>query len=97
SVTTNTRQIKLNEKPKRVSTTLLSDWVCTNILPSNIIDDCGLTELFDYCIQIGYNHGPILSSVLLPCRKTLRAEIKKNAYAGRNEMKKILIAAAQQR
>ncbi|CAF4461084.1 unnamed protein product, partial [Rotaria magnacalcarata] len=53
SVTTNTRQIKLNEKPKRVSTTLLSDWVCTNILPSNIIDDCGLTELFDYCIQIG--------------------------------------------
>lgn len=33
----------------------------------------------------------------MPCRKTLTTEIKKNADTGRNEMKKILIAAAQQR
>lgn len=53
SITTNAHQFKINQKPKSLFTTLLSDWVCTNIRPINIIDDCGLTELFDYCVQIG--------------------------------------------
>jgi hypothetical protein len=41
-------------------------------------------------------HGPISASSLMPCRRTLTKQIRKNAIIGRNEMKIVLIAAARE-
>ncbi|CAF4958557.1 unnamed protein product [Rotaria sp. Silwood1] len=93
----NAKDNKASEKQKSLFVTSLSDWVCSSMRPISIVEDSGLKNIMDQCIQIGYTCGPISASSLLPCRKTLTKEIKKNANIGRNEIKTVLIAAAHQR
>jgi hypothetical protein len=46
-------QSKSNDKQKASFTTLLSDWICSNTRPINIVQDDGLKSIIDFCIQIG--------------------------------------------
>jgi hypothetical protein len=114
--TSNAVNSKAIEKQKRSLVTLMSEWVCSGTRPISIIEDDGLKNLIDHCIQIGicfsfvmlvsiycffhfegYMYGPLPSSSLVPCRKTVKKEIKHMASVGRSKMKNILIEAAQNR
>jgi hypothetical protein len=44
---------KANDKQKSSFVTLLSDWICSNTRPISIVEDDGLTDVLDYCIQTG--------------------------------------------
>jgi pectin methylesterase-like acyl-CoA thioesterase len=46
-------QSKSNDKQKASFTTLLSDWICSNTRPINIVEDDGLKNIIDLCIQTG--------------------------------------------
>ena len=40
-------------KKKSLFTTSLSDWICSNVRPIAIVEDSGLKDIIDQCIQIG--------------------------------------------
>lgn len=44
---------KTLEKHKRSITSAISDWICSNTRPINIVEDVGLRNLIDQCIKIG--------------------------------------------
>jgi len=44
---------KIIEKHKRLVTSTISDWICSNTRPINIVEDVGLKNLIEQCIQIG--------------------------------------------
>ncbi|CAM4850984.1 unnamed protein product, partial [Rotaria magnacalcarata] len=89
--------IKISEKEKNLFKTSLTNWICLNIRPINIIEDEGLKSLIDLSIRKGYMHGPVSVSSLFPCRKTITKEIQKIGMTGRDEMKTVLIKAAKER
>ncbi len=33
--------------------TLVSDWICSNTQPISIVEDDGLKDIIDYCIETG--------------------------------------------
>ncbi|CAF4854060.1 unnamed protein product [Rotaria socialis] len=80
----NAKSNKATEKQKTAFVTSLSDWVCSNARPINIVED-------------RYTYGPVSASSILPRRKTVKKEIKNDAKIGRNEMKAILIGVAYER
>ena len=45
--------IKFLKKQKSLFTTSLSDWICSNVRPIAIVEDSGLKDIIDQCIQIG--------------------------------------------
>jgi hypothetical protein len=53
--TTPTRFVygKPNEKQRSSFITLVSDWICSNTRPISIVEDDGLNNIIDYCIQTG--------------------------------------------
>lgn len=50
---TNTINAKSLDKHKQLITSAISDWVCYNTRPVNIIEDVGLRNLIDQCIKTG--------------------------------------------
>ncbi|CAM4750578.1 unnamed protein product [Rotaria magnacalcarata] len=88
---------KTLQKHKRLITSVISDWVCSNTRPINIVEDIGLKELVEQCIKTSFVCGPVSASSILPCRKTISKEIKETANNRRNEIKDILIKAARER
>ncbi|CAM2726132.1 unnamed protein product [Rotaria socialis] len=93
SDSTNSVNHKTLQKHKRLMTSVISDWVCSNTRPTNIVEDIGLKELVEQC----YVCGPVSASSILPCRKTISKEIKETANNRRNKIKDILIKAARER
>ncbi len=57
------KTMKVSEKQKSSFVTLLSDWVCSSVRPVSIIEDSGLIDLIDHCIQIGRSF--VLSNYIL--------------------------------
>ncbi|CAF4096490.1 unnamed protein product [Rotaria magnacalcarata] len=54
---TNSVNCKTLQKHKRLITSVISDWVCSNTRPINIVED------------IGFDCGPVSASSILPCRE----------------------------
>ncbi|CAF3915154.1 unnamed protein product [Rotaria sp. Silwood1] len=52
SDTTNSVNSKALQKHKRLITSAISDWVCSNTRPINIVEDIGLKDLIEQCIKI---------------------------------------------
>ena len=50
---TNSLHSKVLEKHKRLVTAAISDWVCSNSRPINIVEGDGLKNLIEQCIKIG--------------------------------------------
>ena len=75
------KQNKASERQRSLLITSLNDWVCSNVRPISIVEDSGLRNVIDQCIQIGracecstyfyyisfiiYNYGPTPASSLL--------------------------------
>ncbi|CAF4528218.1 unnamed protein product [Rotaria socialis] len=97
SDSTNSVNHKTLQKHKRLMTSVISDWVCSNTRPINIVEDIGLKELVEQCIKTSFVCGPVSASSILPCRKTISKEIKETANNCRNKIKDILIKAARER
>jgi len=53
SINSSTISKKNVEKQKRSLVTLMSDWICSNSRPINLIEDIGLEKIMDHCIQTG--------------------------------------------
>jgi hypothetical protein len=51
--TTDPISSKTLQKHKRLITRSISDWVCSNTRPINIVEDIGLKNLMDQCVKIG--------------------------------------------
>ncbi|CAF5016547.1 unnamed protein product, partial [Rotaria socialis] len=51
SDSTNSVNHKTLQKHKRLMTSVISDWVCSNTRPTNIVEDIGLKELVEQCIK----------------------------------------------
>lgn len=47
------KQNKISEKHKDLFISSLGNWVCLNVRPISLVEDIGLKDIIDQCIQIG--------------------------------------------
>ncbi|CAF1124375.1 unnamed protein product [Rotaria sordida] len=88
---TNSVNCKSLQKHKCLITSAISDWVCSNTRPINIVEDIGLKDLIEQCIKTGFDCGPVSASSILPSARerclTLSPDLwsdryKKTSYLG---------------